>query len=203
MDFESITFGRDDSGATRVSVYLKVPRAGKFDAGMIDRVISILDGGEPEASRDTGNEDRKAPLPTETGRRSRRAPAETHEPATTAENTPANPTAESAEPAATGRRSRRTATAAPAQDTAPTTTNVGATASEPPPARRRRVPEAPAGISDADLTKAASEGARVLGPEFVTAWLTEFGVGEVSKLAQGVRREFIDGISDEIEKKAA
>lgn len=108
----------------------------------------------------------------------------------------------------TGRRSRRS-TPVTSSETAPAepsaSTAEPSPSSEPAPAsrRRRQQPEAPAGISDADLTKAASEGARVLGPEFVTDWLLQFGVAEVSKLTQDVRREFIDGISDEIEKKAA
>lgn len=196
MSLTNINFYRRDDGATEVTVSVTVHRAGKLDVNDINRVIAILDGGEPETSRDTGGE----PVQAETSRRSRRAADDKRDTDTSAE---ANPTQ--------GRRSRRpNGTASPktppaTSESSESSTNGGATSTpEPTPARRRRQqPEAPAGISDADLTKAASEGARVIGPEFVTAWLTEFGVGEVSKLAQDVRREFIDGISDEIEKKAA
>jgi hypothetical protein len=71
------------------------------------------------------------------------------------------------------------------------------------PVRRRRAhPEEPAGISDADVAKAASEAARVLGnPEEVMSILGEFGVTETSALPQNVRQEFLDICNVEIEKQ--
>lgn len=190
-----------------VRLEVELPPEGEVDYDELRRVLSALgirakkQGEavlvEPEASRDTGGE----PVQAETSRRRRQ-----HARATTDDkrDTDTHPEAQPEANPTTGRRSRRSNSASSETAAASTeaSTDGGAKASEPTPARRRRVPEAPAGISDADLTKAASEGARVLGPEFVTAWLTEFGVSEVSKLAQDVRREFLDGISDEIEKAA-
>ena len=49
-------------------------------------------------------------------------------------------------------------------------------------------------LTDADMSKAASEGARVIGPEAVTAILSEFGVGSVNKLPQAQRQEFVDNV---------
>jgi len=49
-------------------------------------------------------------------------------------------------------------------------------------------------ISDADLAKAASQAAAIVTPAPVIAYLGEFGVTEVSKLSQDLRREFLDGL---------
>ncbi len=53
-------------------------------------------------------------------------------------------------------------------------------------------------ISDADVAKAASEGAQELTPTVVTAILEEFGVSVVNDLSQEQRREFVDQIATEI-----
>ena len=57
-------------------------------------------------------------------------------------------------------------------------------------------------LTDADMSKAASEGARVIGPEAVTAILSEFGVGSVNELPQERRQEFVDNV-DAAKAKAA
>lgn len=54
--------------------------------------------------------------------------------------------------------------------------------------------EAVESLTDADMSKAASEGARVIGPEAVTAILSEFGVASVNELPQERRQEFVDNV---------
>lgn len=60
------------------------------------------------------------------------------------------------------------------------------------PARRKRKKKEDDGISDADVAKAASEGAQKLTPKVVSEILEEFGVGNVAELDQAQRREFMD-----------
>ena len=51
-------------------------------------------------------------------------------------------------------------------------------------------------ISDADVAKAASEGAQRLTPKVVTGILEEFGVSNVAELSQEQRREFMKALDD-------
>ena len=53
-------------------------------------------------------------------------------------------------------------------------------------------------ITDADLAKAASNGAEEIGPKLVTEILEQFGVGNVSELKGDQRKEFIDLINKEV-----
>lgn len=71
------------------------------------------------------------------------------------------------------------------------------------PRRRTRVtaqpePETVKTISDADLTKACSNAAAIIGPDLVKLVLADFSVDDVSKLAPDVREKFIGELSDEI-----
>lgn len=82
------------------------------------------------------------------------------------------------------RRRRRSTNAYQPADTASTANTATASPSE---------------ITDADLSKAASEGARVLTPKVVMEYLNaEFGVKNVGELKGAQRRGFIDGINSRI-----
>ena len=114
-----------------------------------------------------------------------------------------------AEPAASegaGRVGRRRR--AGAADASPTPAEPATPVKEPEPAapatsRRRPAGSEPAGVSDADLSKAASEAAAVVGAAEVMALLDEFGVSKVNELPQGERREFIGLLADVVEKAGA
>ena len=69
---------------------------------------------------------------------------------------------------------------------------------EPEPARRAPKKTEPDDneISDADVAKAASEGAQKHTPKVVSAILEEFGVGNVADLDQEQRLEFMTAIDD-------
>jgi hypothetical protein len=207
MNLTNFSVDRQLAGSTRVYLTLEVPRGGALDLGVINRAIALLDSGGDVPDVVDPNAERKAPQPepASTGRRGRRASADKQDTDTSgeAQAAEASPT--------TGRRGRRSG-ATPAADAGASTAATASTAetkspSEPEPAkepvrRRRAQPEEPAGISDADVAKAASEAARVLGnPEEVMSILGEFGVTETSALPQNVRQEFLDICNVEIEKQ--
>ena len=52
-------------------------------------------------------------------------------------------------------------------------------------------------ITDADLARAASNGAEEIGPKLVTEILEQFGVGNVSELKGSQRKEFIELLNSE------
>lgn len=142
-------------------------------------------------------------LSATTSRRSRTASsAEAASPASTESKpeTTENPTP----------RGRRRGSAAPAE-TAETKTAPSEAASSPSDApaigRRRRVAAEPTEptIADAELLKAASEAASVLGPDNVTVALKEFGVDQVQELkGYDLRKEFLDYLGTWVaEAKAA
>ena len=66
------------------------------------------------------------------------------------------------------------------------------------PKRRRRAKatEEQDEISDADVAKAASEGAQRLTPKVVTNILSEYGVDNVAELSQNQRREFMTALDE-------
>ena len=93
------------------------------------------------------------------------------------------------DPPAPRRRKRREATAE--------TAGQFLSRPEPSPKRQRRRKKADDDeISDADVAKAASEGAQRLTPKVVTSILEEFGVGNVAELDQTQRREFRIALDD-------
>ena len=106
-----------------------------------------------------------------------------------------NPSAKTASTAAPTSRHRRSAsveTAAAASPSVASTTDAPTGVRAPKPVSTE--PAAPIDISDADLAKAASQAAAIVTPAPVIAYLGEFGVTEVSKLSQDLRREFLDGL---------
>lgn len=211
MDFDSINFYRNDDGSTDVRVTFKVPRAKRLDASVVDSILSVLDGGEDEPVTTAEN----TPAETTQGRRSRRstteAPAEANPTqgrrgrrgAAPAGEVPGAPEANPTQ----GRRSRCGASNAAdaGHSTEAATASTAATTSPsepaPAPARRRRQQPEQTGISDADLSKAASQAAEIISPETVMEILGEFGVTEVNKIAQELRQEFLDILNSEIEKQ--
>ncbi len=56
-----------------------------------------------------------------------------------------------------------------------------------------------AGISDADMTKGASEAADIITPAIVTEIMTEYGVASVDEIKQSERQEFLDQLQTEID----
>ena len=75
---------------------------------------------------------------------------------------------------------------------------------KPEPAKRRRKSKATENvdadeISDADLSKAASQGASEITPKGVMEILEQFGVEKVEQLEGGQRREFLDLVNEAIE----
>lgn len=205
---DDIYVSRNDDGSTKVTVSLTVERGfagnvvlpiGSFTAVMDTELHVSADQPDETVS---GAQEPAAEAAT-TGRRGRRSGGNTAEPA---------PVGAATEAAPTGRRSgRRTTAPAAAPDTtggetAPAAAAGSAPAPSEPRRRRRAAPAEPEGISDAEVAKAASEGARVLGPETVMEILTEFDVDSTDKLPQDVREEFIKLVNDEIaevQKKAA
>lgn len=75
-------------------------------------------------------------------------------------------------------------------------------AEEPAPRKRREV--ASDGISDADLQKAASAAAEVLGPDHVKELIEyDLGVATVGEIPQEKRQKFLDWLKDDVAKKKA
>lgn len=132
-------------------------------------------------------QDDAAPLPR---RRRGSSPA--------AESTTSSPSAPSASPSGSEAepRRRRRSEAAPSAATVPTAT------SEAEPRRRRAstasttAETAPSHseITDADLSRAASEGARHLTPKVVLELLSSYGVKSTGELKGGKRAEFLAAV---------
>ena len=113
---------------------------------------------------------------------------------------PVAPVTSSAPPARTRARA-----SAPTLSVVETVTPPAAAAEVPPVAetrRRRVVAEAPAPevkkITDADLTKACSNAAAIIGPEIITVILGEFKVKSVNELAPDVRELFLAEVDGEL-----
>ena len=66
--------------------------------------------------------------------------------------------------------------------------------------RRRRTTPVEEGISDADVTKAASQAAAKITPKIVMDILKEdFGVGSANELPQAKRQAFLDELKYQME----
>ena len=77
-------------------------------------------------------------------------------------------------------------------------------AEEPAPRQRREVASDKGGISDADLQKAASAAAEVLGPDHVKELIEyDLGVASVGEIPQDKRQKFLDWLKDDVAKKKA
>lgn len=164
------------------------------DAALLRGLARILEGlTKTSIAEETGEQ------PENTGRRSRRsaepveAPAEPEVPTTTrrrragadAASSSTGPASDAG--ASAGRRQRRSAEPEPAVEE---------------PRRRRRTEEAPKDdrISDADLTKAASQAGEVISPKVVMQILKEdYGVETVNDIPQDKRRGFLDTLKFEME----
>lgn len=151
------------------------------DAALLKGLKRILGALKPTADEDTAAE-QPAADPT-TGRR-RRAGAD----AGSSSTEPASDAGASAGP----RRSRRSAEPEPDQKPA---------ASEEPRRRRRTEEQTNVDrITDADLTKAASQAGEKLTPKLVMQILREdYGVGTVNEIPQDKRRAFLDTLKFEME----
>ncbi len=150
--------------------------------------MKVVSGEEPAAAESTGRRSRRSAEPVE-------APAEPEVPQTTRRRRAgADAASSTTEPASDagasgGRRARHSAEPAPAP------------AAEEP-RRRRRTEEAPKDdrISDADLTKAASQAGEVISPKVVMQILKEdYGVETVNDIPQDKRRAFLDTLKFEME----
>ena len=113
---------------------------------------------------------------------------------------PETPEPEQQEPAEEPKKTRRRRGVRTGEATTDTATDSGN-------GRRRRrgkaapAEEAPAEevsdeISDADVSRAASQAAEVITPQEVTAVLESFGVASVGELDQAQRREFLDTLNE-------
>lgn len=144
--------------------------------------------------------------PTTSGRRRRGVSASSAEPAETndAEGTAAASTTTSHSEG--GRRRRGAAD--------PTSTQSDAPSTDAPRRRSRSLGEAPASepnsggaasikLTDADLSKAASQAALVLGPEGVKSVLSEFGVKKLNELDEKQRQSFFNALKEDLEKAEA
>lgn len=186
-----------------VQVYLRFARNEEFEpqdgeaiSAAVSSLLSALRGGavaSPSLPATSTASDAKP------GRRSRTASSAEPASTTTTEAATENPTP----------RGRRRGTTAPAE-TAETKTAPSEAASSPsdaPAPRRRRSAAEPTEptIADAELLKAASEAASVLGPDNVTVALKEFGVDQVQELkGYDLRKEFLDYLGTWVaEAKAA
>ena len=137
--------------------------------------------------------------PTEGRRRRRGAEA-----APSASETSAPATATPAEPTSGSVRRRRAAieeaAAAPAASPTEGRRRRSASATDTPSSNATGSATSPSEITDADLSKAASEGARNLTPKRVEKILEEFKVAKLQDLRDGQRRRFIEIIAAEIEE---
>lgn len=96
----------------------------------------------------------------------------------------------------------------------PTSTQSDAPSTDAPRRRSRSLGEAPASepnsggaasikLTDADLSKAASQAALVLGPEGVKSVLSEFGVKKLNELDEKQRQSFFNALKEDLEKAEA
>lgn len=119
-------------------------------------------------------------------RRSRTADTATETAGSTRSRTSGRVSAEPDEDAEERPTTRRRTAASPDAEEKPSRSR-GQETSEP----KRRGAE-PTKISDEDLMKACSATSRVTSSKVVLKIVEQFGVGEVSKIAQGERQEFLD-----------
>lgn len=89
------------------------------------------------------------------------------------------------------------ALAAIAVATEPRTRRSRAAAPVPAPAPEPEIPQNRT-ITDADLSKACSDAAAIVGPSVVTLVLTDYGVDRVNEIAPEDREKFLADLDDEI-----
>lgn len=227
-EIEKATFSTDLAGRGDAKVFAGITPQIVEEAlpaeGRRRRRGNALGNPEEEAASDAASPPSSAASPiaaaadTSTaapdgGRRRRRA-SSTESPSTTAaEPAEASEQETPCQPETTTRRRRRGAEDAPSapETSEPAAPPAAAPAEEPQRRRRRSSADAPplgdapspaaspsTDISDADLSKAASEGARALTPKVVMEYLASLGVKTTGELKGGQRREFLDGIKAKI-----
>lgn len=152
--------------------------------------MKVVAGEEP-AAEEAPRRGRRSAEPAE-------APAEPEVPQTTRRRRAgADAASSTTEPASDagasgGRRARRSAEPEPAP---------AAPAEDEAPRRRRRTeePKAAGTITDADLTKAASQAGEQISPKLVMQIIREdYGVETVNEIPQDKRREFLDTLKFEM-----
>lgn len=187
MKITNLSGWEDDNGRFRITATVIVTGAVSLAhaIGIVGNLVEMrnLDDAmrsEPEEAPTVAPVQPSEPEPTVTRRR--RTTTEEAAPATAEPDAPAETTTRR-------RRAATTETAQPAEEPAPVVV-----------ARRRAQPAVSDDITDADLTKAASDAAAVCGPAAVTAILGEFNVkmtGEIE--SQEDRKEFLELLKTNIE----
>lgn len=230
MKIKAIQVVSLDDG-NEITVTFKLDQREEYEDADVQRVLDVV--RECQGSRDTtraeikGTVGREDPEQPQEGRRRRGAADPTQ-----SSEAPAQPPidtgtdisrrrrghAASAEPSTTeaaltttspseGARRRRGAAD-------PTSTQNDAPSQDAPRRRSRSPGEAPASepksdgagstsFTDADLSKAASAAALVLGPEGVKTVLSEFGVKKLNELDEKDRKPFLDALKVDLEKAEA
>lgn len=115
-----------------------------------------------------------------------------------------NPIATSSDRATEGRR--RGSPTEPAQQPQASAASAGGRRRSPtanPTPTPATATSTSAKITDADLSKACSQGALALGPDGVLAILGEFGVKRSNELDEKQRQPFLDALQEDIEKAEA
>ena len=97
-------------------------------------------------------------------------------------------------------RTRKPAAVVETPASVPATEETASPNAEASGVRRRRqvATDAPPAITDADLSKAASHAATIIGTEVVMAVLGDMGVSAVGELKDDVRKRFLDEIAEEV-----
>ena len=216
MDINGISVLREHGGTT-VTLTAFFPKQEELDGSEFARLIDLVKDGAPSftgaaspagaaegptrargrrgaaaadaaPSSATASSSTDAGAAPEQGTRRRRGAATEENPSTTSN------TASDAAPS--GRRARGS-TAAPA-DAANTGSSASPSNEGGRRSRRAAEPEAPKGITDLDLSKAASDAAAIITPAVVTKILEEKGVSRTNDLKGDDRQWFLDELAFEI-----
>lgn len=173
-------------GSREIAVQARLENNEQLEAGDMDRLLGLLAevGGAIHGTE--AGEGRRGTTP---GRRSVKEPVN-------------NPPADT--PPQTSGRGRRASTTATADKPAPAPSEPASTGEEAKPVRRRVAgapPAEPAGVSDADLIKACTEAAGIIGKDLVMAILKEdHGVDTVNLIkGDDDRKKFIATLREQVE----
>lgn len=209
MDINGISVLREHGGTT-VTLSVFFPKQEELDGSEFARLIDLVKDGAPSftggaspagaqadegptrargrrgaAAADAAPSSATASSSTDAGAAAPEQGTRRRRGAATEENPTAGATA--AEQPSGGRRSR----SAPAAETASPSESGRRS-------RRAAEPEAPKGITDLDLSKAASDAAAIITPAVVTKILEEKGVSRTNDLKGDDRQWFLDELAFEI-----
>lgn len=205
MKLESIAISNMTDGQTRVLVGFVMARGEELEDSDVARLVDLAREGvaekvaeapaeEPRRRRRGGEEAASANPPSSSEAES--SPRRRRRSSAAEDASSAGTGAEASTEATSTRRTRRASAESAPSQSAPESAS---SPSEEPRRRRRAAPvEEPKGISDADLTKACSEAARVLTPKVVQEILGEFGVKMANEIKPDDRREFLDLLDKEV-----